>query len=149
MPRVGPLGRAEASHHLRLRNLGIGAAIGFLAGLANFALFPLHHGGDFVQFHYHASVWLRGADPYAGGFPIMRGARVVPEPLFYPFPALLVVAPFTLLPIRIATAAFVAISATVLALGLVRRSPERLPLLLGSGFLVSLVLGQWSPIITA
>jgi hypothetical protein len=150
MPRIGPgSGRPQSSSQLRLRQLGIAAAIGIAAGAVNFALFSLHHGGDFVQFRYHASVWLRGADPYAGGYPIMRGGRVVPEPLFYPFPALLVIAPFTLLPVRIATAAFVASSAGVLALGLLRQSSESLPLFLGSGFLVSLVLGQWSPLVTA
>jgi hypothetical protein len=115
----------------------------------SFVLFPLHHGGDFAQFHYHAQSWLAGRDPYVGGYPVMRATHVVPEPLFYPFPTLLAVAPFTLLPVRVGTAAFVAVSAAVLAFGLVRRSPERLPLFLGAGFFVALVLGQWSPLVTA
>jgi len=132
-----------------LWRIGGAVAIGVVAGAANFALFPLHHGGDFVQFHYHARVWLDGGDPYAGGFPIMRATRVVPEPFFYPFPTLLAVAPFALLPIRIATAAFVAVSSAVLALGILWRSPERLPLFFGAAFFVALVLGQWSPLITA
>ena len=142
-------GLTEPAARARLQQLGVAAAIGLAAGLANFGLFPLHHGGDFIQFHYHASVWLHGGDPYMGGYPIMRATRLVPEPLFYPFPALLIVAPFTLLPIRIAAAAFVAVSAAILAFGLLRRSPKRLPLFLGSGFLVSLVLAQWPPLITA
>src|SRR5690349_10190279 len=125
MPRISlPWGRPKLS----LRHVGIAVAIGIAAALTNFALFSLHHGGDFVQFHYHASAWLRGADPYAGGYPIQRGTRVVAEPLFYPFPALLVVAPFALLPVPIAAGAFVGISAAILGLGLLRRSPERLPL---------------------
>ena len=125
------------------------AAIGLAAGAINFALFPLHHGGDFVQFHYHARTWLSGRDPYAGGFPIMRGTRMIPEPLFYPFPTLLAVAPFALLSVRVATATFVGVLAGLLAFGVIRRCPERLPLFLGAGFLVALVLGQWSPLITA
>jgi hypothetical protein len=79
----------------------------------------------------------------------MRATRVVPEPLFYPFPTLLTVAPFALLPIRLAAAAFVAVSAAFLAFALVRRSPERLPLFLGAGFFVAVGLGQWSPLVTA
>jgi hypothetical protein len=134
---------------VQIRNLGAASAIGLAAGALSFVLFPLHHGGDFVQFHYHAQSWLAGRDPYAGGYPVMRATRLVPEPLFYPFPTLLAVAPFTLLPVHVATAAFVAITAALLAFGLVRRSPERLPLFLGAGFFVALVLGQWSPLITA
>lgn len=133
----------------RLGALGAALAIGCVAGVTNFALFQFHHGGDFVQFHYHARSWMSGSDPYAGGYPIMRATRVVPEPLFYPFPTLLAVAPFTLLSVRVATAAFVAVSAGLLAFGLMRRSPERLPLFLGAGFFVALVLGQWSPLVTA
>lgn len=134
---------------VQIRNLGAASAISLAAGALSFVLFPLHHGGDFVQFHYHAQSWLAGSDPYAGGYPVMRATRVVPEPLFYPFPTLLAVAPFTLLSVRVATAAFVAVTAALLAFGVVRRSPERLPLFLSAGFFVALVLGQWSPLITA
>jgi hypothetical protein len=140
---------SRASGPLLSPRLAGAIAIGLASGAISFALFPLHHGGDFAQFHYHARSWLAGGDPYAGGYPIMRATRVVPEPLFYPFPTLLAVAPFALLSVRVATAAFVAVSAALLALGLLRRSPERLPLFLGAGFFVALVLGQWSPLITA
>jgi hypothetical protein len=133
----------------QIRHVCVAAAIGLAAGALSFVLFPLHHGGDFVQFHFHARSWLIGKDPYAGGFPVMRATRMVPEPLFYPLPAVLAVAPFAFLPIRAATAAFVAVSAAVLALGTIRRNPERLPLFFGAGFFVALVLGQWSPLITA
>jgi hypothetical protein len=131
------------------RRLGIAVAIGLAAGIVNFALFPLHHGGDFVQFYYHANSWLAGRDPYDGGYPIVRAGRVIPEPFFYPFPTLLAVAPFALLPIPIAAAAFVAVSAAALALGFLRRSTNQLPAFLGAGFLAALVLGQWSPLVTA
>jgi hypothetical protein len=134
---------------LLAREIVVATIIGAIAGAVSFALFPIHHGADFAQFHYHARSWLAGRDPYAGGYPIMRSTRVVNEPLFYPFPSLLVVAPFALLSLRVATAAFVAVSSALLAFGTVRRSPERLALFLGAGFLVALGLGQWSPLITS
>jgi len=133
----------------QIRHVYVAVAIGLAAGALSFVLFPLHHGGDFVQFHFHARSWLAGKDPYAGGFPIMRATRVVPEPFFYPFPTLLAVAPFAFVSVRVGTAAFAGISAAVLALGVIRRNPERLPLFLGAGFFVALVLGQWSPLMTA
>jgi hypothetical protein len=124
-------------------------AIGAVAAVVSGFLLPLTHGADFAQFHFHARKWLQGGDAYSGGFPVLRGSRVVPEPCFYPFPALLVVAPFALLPLGAAVAAFVGVSAALLAYAVIGRCPERLPLFLGPGFFVALVLGQWSPIITA
>jgi hypothetical protein len=133
---------------LRVHILGA-LAIGILAAVASALLLPLSHGADFAQFHFHARKWLDGGDAYSGGFPVMRAKRVVPEPFFYPFPTLLVLAPFALLPLGVAVAAFVGLSATLLAYAVITRCPERLPIFLGAGFFVALVLGQWSPIITA
>ena len=124
-------------------------AIGGAAAAISWLLLPLTHGADFAQFHFHARKWLNGGDAYSGGFPVMRATRVVPEPFFYPFPTLLVVAPFALLPLGLAVAAFVGVSAALLAYAIIDRCPERLPLFLGPGFFVALVLGQWSPIVTA
>lgn len=124
-------------------------AIGMVAGAISFALFPLTHGADFAQFHYHARNWLAGRDPYAGGFPIMRVSRVVPEPLFYPFPSLLAVAPFALLPLRAGAAAFTGVSSALLAYALIRWAPYQLPMLLGAGYIVAVGLGQWTPLLTA
>jgi hypothetical protein len=124
-------------------------AIGAAAAVISWLLLPLTHGADFAQFHFHARKWLSGADAYSGGFPVMRATRIVPEPFFYPFPTLLVIAPFALLPLGPAVAAFVGVSASLLAYAVISRCPERLPLFLGAGFFVALVLGQWSPIVTA
>jgi hypothetical protein len=115
----------------------------------SYAQFPLNHGADFAQFHYHARNWLAGKDPYVGGFPVMRATRIVPEPLFYPFPSLLALAPFALLPLPVGAAAFVALSTSLLAYALARDSAEKFPLFLGAGFLVAVGLGQWSPLVTA
>ena len=128
----------------------VGATIiGLAAGAVSFALFPITHGADFAQFHYHARAWLAGRDPYLGGYPIMRTTRVVPEPFFYPFPTLLAIAPFAWLPLPVATAAFVALSSGLLGYVVLRRAPHQLPLFLGAGFIVALGLGQWTPIVTA
>jgi hypothetical protein len=133
----------------RTRACAFALLAGVGAGVASFALFPLTHGADFAQFHFHARNWLAGQDPYAGGFPITRAMRVVPEPLFYPFPSLLALAPFALLPLRIGAAAFSAVSAGLLGYAIARKSAAQLPLFLGAGFLMALALGQWSPIVTA
>ncbi len=124
-------------------------AIGAGAAVVAWLLLPLTHGADFAQFHFHARKWLAGGDAYSGGFPVMRATRIVPEPFFYPFPTLLVIAPFALLPLGLAVAAFVGVSSAILAYAVISRCPERLPIFLGAGFFAALVLGQWSPIVTA
>jgi len=135
---------------MRMRARIAGAiTVGTTAAAISLFLLPLTHGADFAQFHFHARKWLHGGDAYTGGFPVMRATRVVPEPFFYPFPTLLVIAPFAVLPLGFAAATFVGLSATLLAYAVISRCPERLPLFLGPGFFVALVLGQWSPIITA
>ena len=80
--------------------------------------------------------------PTVGGFLVMR-------PLFYPFPSLFVLAPFALIPLRAAMALFVGCSTALLAWGILAKSPERLPMLLGAGFIVASGLGQWTPLVTA
>lgn len=124
-------------------------AIGLGTGALSYALFPITHGADFAQFHYHARMWLAGQDPYAGGFPIMRATRVVPEPLFYPFPTLLAVAPFAPLPLPVAAAAFVGTTSALLAYAVIRWAPHQLPMFLGAGYIVAMGLGQWAPLVTA
>ena len=131
------------------RQIAAACAIGVAAAVISALLLPLTHGADFAQFHFHARKWLSGGNAYSGGFPVMRATRVVPEPFFYPFPTLLAIAPFALLPLSAAVAAFVGVSAALLAYAVISRCPERLPLFFGPGFFVALVLGQWSPIITA
>jgi hypothetical protein len=124
-------------------------AIGAIAATTAWLLLPLTHGADFAQFHFHARKWLAGGDAYSGGYPVMRATRVIPEPFFYPFPTLLAITPFALLPLGGAVSAFVGVSATILAYAVLSRAPQRLPLFLGAGYFVALVLGQWSPILTA
>lgn len=133
----------------RSRAIGGALAIGGIVAAISWAAFPFTHGADFAQFHFHARNWLAGRDPYVGGFPIMRRTRIVPEPLFYPFPTLFVLAPFALLPLRAAMALFVGCSTALLSWGILAKSPERLPMLLGAGFILASGLGQWTPLVTA
>jgi hypothetical protein len=46
-------------------------------------------------------------------------------------------------------ALFVGASTALLAWGILAKSPERLPMLLGAGFIVAAGLGQWTPLVTA
>jgi hypothetical protein len=131
------------------RSILIALIVGGIVAAAVWLTFPFTHGADFAQFHFHARNWLAGRDPYAGGFPIARRTRVVPEPLFYPLPSLFVLAPFALLPLREGMTLFVGASTALLAWGLVVKSPERLSMLLGAGFVVAAGLGQWTPLVTA
>jgi len=123
-------------------------AIGVVVGILAWLLFPFSHGADFAQFHFHAQNWLAGRDPYAGGFPIMRNTRVVPEPFFYPFPALFLLAPFAVVPLRVGYALFAGASSALLAWAILVKSPERLPMLFGSAFILAAGLGQWTPLVT-
>lgn len=131
------------------RNLLWALAIGLIAAVLVWLLFPFSHGADFAQFHFHARNWLAGRDPYAGGFPIMRRTRVVPEPFFYPFPTLFVLAPFAMVPLRAGYALFAGASTTLLAWAILTKSPQRLPMLFGSSFILAVGLGQWTPLVTA
>jgi hypothetical protein len=133
----------------RRRAIGGAVAIGCIVAVVSWMAFPFTHGADFAQFHFHARNWLAGRDPYVGGFPVMRRTRLVPEPFFYPFPSLFILAPFALIPLRAAMALFVGASTALLAWGILARSPERLPMLLGAGFIVASGLGQWTPLVTA
>jgi hypothetical protein len=133
----------------RTRAVGGAVAVGCIVAVISWMAFPFTHGADFAQFHFHAGNWLAGRDPYVGGFPIMRRTRVVPEPFFYPFPSLFVLAPFALLPLRAATALFAGCSTALLSWGILAKSPERIAMLLGASFIVATGLGQWTPLVTA
>lgn len=129
--------------------LGWAAGIGLVAATLVWLLFPFSHGADFAQFHFHARSWLAGRNPYEGGFPIMRRTRVVPEPFFYPFPTLFVLAPFALVPLRVGYALFAGASTTLLSWAILVKSPQRLPMLFSASFILAIGLGQWTPLVTA
>jgi hypothetical protein len=129
--------------------LGASLAVGTFAALISFATFSFAEGSDFRAFHFAARVWLSGNDPYAIGLPVMRATRVVPEPFYYPFPTVVAMVPFAVLPLRIAAATFVAVLAALLAYAVIARSPQRFPMFFGASFIVAAAMGQWSPLVAA
>jgi hypothetical protein len=117
-------------------------ALGCAALLAPVAWLFLRNGAypDFISFHEAARVWLAGGNPYAGGYP---------DPLFYPLPSVVLVAPLAGLPMPIAGAVFVAIGCGLLAYGMTRETWHGLLVMLSANMVMTLGLGQWSPLLTA
>jgi hypothetical protein len=102
---------------------------------------------DFDQVWAGARALWEGKDPYQVVGP--TGAFVWKWPLYYPLPALLIVAPLGLLPVLAARAIFSALSGFLLAWGITRDGWQRLPIFLSVSFLVSVELSQWSILYTA
>jgi len=104
---------------------------------------------DFHFYYRGAYLWLHGVDPYA-----MRPRAAFRQPwplwdrLFYPLPALLIIAPFTLLPMRLAQAAFIGCATGGLAWRLSRAAWWPLLVFCTPSFFMAAVLGQWSPWLT-
>jgi hypothetical protein len=102
---------------------------------------------DFYQFWAAARTLLAGGDPYL----------VVPEgplnpfndPAKYPLPAYLLLCAVAWMPLGVAGGVFMAISTGLCVWGIARTGIERLPLVLSASFLLSLSLGQWSPLLVA
>jgi hypothetical protein len=91
-----------------------------------------------------ARALLHGRDPYGAG----ERARYF-YPLFYPLPALLLLLPLTPLPAELARIVWAAAGGVALAFA-ARRYRRGLPAaLLSATFLNAVILGQWSPFLTA
>ncbi len=122
---------------------GWGAFIAYFA----MASHPQHVAKDFSYPWRAARALLAGQDPYQ----VMHGGGPYPfnAPLFYPLPAALLAAPFAPLRPEIAGALFVGLSSALLAWGVLRDCPHRLPLFASAPFVQAAILGQWSPIATA
>src|SRR5688572_5498190 len=102
---------------------------------------------DFDQVWAGARALLHNKDPYAVVGPGREfGWR---WPLYYPFPALLVVAPVGLMPVLAARATFSGISAALLCWAITRDNWSRLPIFLSVSFVVTMDLGQWSALYAA
>jgi hypothetical protein len=99
---------------------------------------------DFDLLYHAASHLLRGSNPY----PI--ATQWYPWPLFYPLPAVLVAAPFTLLPLELARVAFDIVVGSTFAYALWRRRGPYALLALGSGaYLFAMRAGQITPLVVA
>jgi hypothetical protein len=85
----------------------------------------------------------------AGGDPYRSVAESQHYPLFYPLPAVLVVAPLAFLGTEFARAGWAVISAFAFALAAARYRRGLAVGMLSANFLNAIVLNQWSPLLTA
>jgi hypothetical protein len=122
------------------REFGASAGIGVLASALCFGF--LRHfqlgGADFNWAQRAAQDLLFGVDPYSHPSP-----GVVP----YPLPAALIGLPFVGLTPEVAGALFFGVSSCLLALGLIRQSPQRLLIFLAYPFWAALMTAQWTPLL--
>lgn len=102
---------------------------------------------DWAQIWYGARALVNGVNPYA----VVGPGRAFDWsfPLLYPAPALVVGAPFATAPFAISVGLFIGVSASLLAFGLTRDAWYRLVLLLSAPFLIALMYGQWSILLTS
>lgn len=102
---------------------------------------------DFDQLWYGARAILAGLDPddYVG-----PGRRFsYGFPFVYPLPAVLVVMPFSLLPLAIARTLFVFVSTATLAFLVTRDGLYRLPMFVSGAFFAAVGSVQWEILVTA
>jgi len=131
--------------------------LGIAGSLLYFALYPRgaaeQYLTDFDPLYGAAKVLLAGGDPYAAVGPGAAAVRF-PFPLYFPLPALLLVAPLTALPMVLAGAIFVGCSTAALTWALSDESAgapfrDRVFLYLSLAFLSAVFSGQWSMALTA
>ncbi|MBZ5654732.1 MAG: hypothetical protein LAO56_05580 [Acidobacteriia bacterium] len=122
------------------RNFAVAASIGVVSGTLCWAF--LHRfqlgGADFNWAHRAARALLSGENPYAN-----TPAGTVP----YPLPAAIAALPFAAFPVEFAGALFFGISSGLLALGLIRQSPQRLLVFLAYPYWAALMTAQWAPLV--
>jgi len=122
--------------------VAVGSAAAAVAWLA-FRL-PPPSASDFDQFYVGARALAAGRDPYAA---VLQAG--LSYPLFYPLPAVLLALPLAWLPLEIARAVWSGLGAALLTVA-ARRYGRGLPVaLVSAAFFNALVLGQWSPFLTA
>jgi hypothetical protein len=120
--------------------------VGLLAGAAAFVAYrlPPPSNADLDQLVEGARALLQGQDPYGS----VERARYF-FPLFYPLPALLLLVPLAPLSVELARVVWAAAAGAALAFA-ARRYGRGLPTaLLSASFLNAVILGQWSPFLTA
>lgn len=103
--------------------------------------------GDFEFWWRATRIWVGGGNPYAGvpntaGWPL-------PDPLFYPMPALVLTWPLHALALPVAAGLFMGVSSGLLAWALSASGWWRLWLLASAPFAMAVKLGQWTPLLTA
>ena len=102
---------------------------------------------DFLAWWFAARALVRGVDPYS--ITPSAAPYFISDPLVYPLPTVLTVVPFSWMPLTVAGAVFVGVSAALLAWALTRDGYYRLPLFMSFPFVMSASLGQWAPLVIA
>lgn len=105
-------------------------------------LFP----GDFQFFWRAARLWLSGIDPY--GLRPHTALWPLWDRIFYPLPALILVAPLARASLPVAHAVFVTAGVALLAWRLTRDALWPLLVFASPSMLTAALLGQWSPWLT-
>jgi hypothetical protein len=137
----------EATAPSRLARVGVAALVG-LAVAGYVLLFYRHQSplavSDFDAIWTAARALRAGHDPYGA-------IQSPPWPwnLQYPLPAVLIALPFSVLPLVVARAAFMGISAGLLAYGLARRAWWPLVMLAGGQMFFAIQSVQWTPLFAA
>jgi hypothetical protein len=125
----------------------VALAIGLFAGAA--AWLASHRPGfgtpDFQWWWLTARALLSGDNPYA----VIPSAIGPQFQFFNPLPAAVVAIPFALLRPELGLALFSGLSAAVLAFVVTRRSYDPLVMFLSASFAHTIVMGQWSLLLTA
>ncbi len=123
-----------------IRNFVVAAAVAVASGTLCWAFLHRFQLGaaDFNWALGAARVLLSGKNPYAD-----IPAGTIPNPL----PAVFAALPFAPFPREIAGGLFFGISSGLLALGLIRQSPERLLIFLAYPYWAALMTAQWIPLI--
>lgn len=99
---------------------------------------------DLLHVWFATRTLLDGADPYSVPLPADLNPGL--DPALYPLPTYLLFAPLARLPLAVAGGVFMALGAGLTAWGISGTGIQRLPALLSAPFLLSLSLGQWSPL---
>ena len=130
------------------QRLAIALAIGVSAG-AFAGLMTLRDGAspDFAYPHTAARFFLQGENPYH----VMEGPpgsrAPFDQPLFYPFPTVLLVLPFAPFPVSIATGLFFGLSAAAMAYAITRDGLWRIHAFASAPFVLAASVGQFSPLL--
>lgn len=137
----------SASPPSRAWRAKVSLAVGIYVGVFVLGLYSRQEPGvisDWDPTWVATSALLRGESPYAA-------IEVPPWPnwLLYPLPALLVTAPFTLLPLTLARVLFAGLGAATFAYVITRRHRWTLYFLISGAMLRSYVDVQWSPLLIA
>ena len=133
----------------RSARIAIAIAVGLAAGVYVWAYARANTDfvSDYDQVWASARALWDGRDPYRVVGP--RGSFLWKWPLYYPLPAVVLMAPIGLVPVVIARVLFAGLSAGLLAFAITRDGYGRLPLLLSISFVTAVELVQWSPLLTA